>query len=390
MKKKALVMMTILSFIFETVIAQTSEEKAIRDQFNSRGIGHAALIAPTESGNNAKARLTNDSLIELSKQYIPSIIANTGMAIANFDNIGFTFGDDKFNFTKGIAKNFGIKITADAPNKSFTIFKPGQAAYVYSGELKYTFGQFGSKWFLLNSDGTVSDRTSSTRQSWFNLSGSLSQSSLPLFSSDSTYEKKHEIEFEFLLSWNGIFNSLYVPKYIRERMLWSIGGGIGRINNYSTLDEISLEPGTYYSHTGAFTRIDDEVEGRKGTFKSFVGSVFRGAVFAPLLSPFSLTNISLGITANSAGAFSAKHMLHGTAGIYFSKRHWDNNVDENPRIVCSDNSVQNCHIVTRKKLVEDFSVGLICSWKNIQNMGDENYAANNFRVLLSAQIPLKF
>jgi len=388
--KKLPLMMSILCVIYGNAIAQTSEEKDVRDQFNSGGVGHAAPTALTESGKNAKARLTNDALMELSKQYIPSIIANTGMATANFDNIGFTFGDDKFNFTKGIGNNFGLKINADAPNGSFTIFKPGQAAYVYSGELKYTFGQLGSKWFLLNNDGTVSDKVSSTRQSWFNVTGSLSQSSLPLFSSDSTYEKKHETAFELLLSWNGVFNSLYVPKYIRERMLWSIGAGIGKLNNYQTLDEITLEPGTYYSHTGAFAHIDDKVEGRKGNFKSFVGPVFRGAVFAPLLSPFSLTNVSLGITANSAGAFSSKHMLHGTAGIYFSKRHWDTNIDENPVLICNDNNIKNCHIVSRKKLVEDFSVGLICSWKNIQNMGNENYAVNNFRILLSAQIPLKF
>jgi hypothetical protein len=394
MKKINLILAASFCLLASRSFAQTSTEKDYYDKTvkSSGGSGIRADSSKTALFSDAKnpVKLSDDEIVKLSKRYIPSIIANTGMAPANFDNIGVTFGDDKFNFTKSINDNFGFKLGADAANKSYTLFKPGQSSYVFTGELKGTKNLRGAKWALLDSKGNPTGQTSSTREDWINFSGAFSYSSLPVFSTDTTYVKKHEPAFEFLVSINSVFNSLFIDRYKNKRYLASLGIGIAKINNYKKLSELTYRPGNYYATTKAFVENDDPVVGRKGDFKSFVGAIVRASVFKPLLDPFSLSNLSLGVTANSAGMFSSNHMLNGNAGIYYSKRHWGIDASEPSTLICPDGDPKNCKVSTPKKLIEDFSIGLIFDWKNLQDRNIQDYSSKNFKVLLSAQIPLNF
>jgi hypothetical protein len=385
---KASILLLIIGLSAARTFAQTTREKSIADSLTLNVVNthKDSLLKNTPS----PIPLTPEEKQKLAKRYIPSIIANTGMAPAKFDNIGFTFGDDKFSFSKGLSNHFGLKLGADAPNQSLTIFKPGQSAYSFTSELKGTAFLPGAKWELLDKGGNPTGEISSTREDWINFTGNLSYQSLPLFTTDSTYSKNKEVTFEFMVSINSVFNSLFIKRHMAKRYLFSFGLGIGKINNYKKLDELTYRPGNYYNSKTAFVENDDPVIGRKGEFKSFVGSIIRLSVFKPLLSPFSLTNLSLGFTGSSAGAFSNNHMLNANGGLYFSKRHWEVDTDEPSTLDCPDNTAKNCKIKTPKKLIEDFSVGLILDWKNLQDSHIAGYSNKNFKVLLSAQIPLRF
>ncbi|HRI22465.1 MAG TPA: hypothetical protein PLA68_16000, partial [Panacibacter sp.] len=325
--------------------------------------------------------------------YIPSIIAKSGMAPAKFDNFGFSFGDDKVNFSTGLVswggqntdnKSIGLQVSAAAPNGSKTLFQPGSKAFDFGLGLKYTLKNEGKVWNVSHpAVGIPPPVISSQSFSWWNLSFNSDYSALNIFDSDTTYNKRKEFTYEFLVNINGVFNSLYFKNLIRRRLTWSAGIGLAKFNNYTNLDEITLHNGNYYSTSGVFSE-KDNTTGRMGNYETFTGLIFRGALYKPLTNPYAFSNVYLGLTANYYGIGSSSNILNSNFGVYFSKRHYDDVVDE----VVDANA--NRHIVNTRKLVEDFSIGLIADFKNIQAANQDDYWGKNFKVILSAQIPLKF
>lgn len=338
----------------------------------------AAVLRFVDEKNRGSGSVMSDSAKRVFfDKNIPSVIGKTGMAPAFFGNLSLSFGDDKLSFSTGGFSDtvkrisFGGELSAAAPNGSRTVFKPGGSApYDFAIHLKLTKENTGTKWYALDRERRT-DTVSSVRNTWWNFSFTPGIAKQILFADDTLHKTRNPFTYEALISFNGIFNSFYFQRYVNKRILWSVGVGYGRFTNYSELDEVTLHKGRAYENVLSET---ETVSGRRGDYRIVTGPVVRLSLFKPLTDPFSFTNVHLGATLNSFGLGTSKHLAHATAGVYFSK--WKSEAaDDQP---------------SKQVAKELFSVGLIASFKNLQNISDSNYAGKNLSIIVSAQIPLRF
>jgi len=332
------------------------------------------------SSNKSSTLLTGDDKAVFLQKVIPSVIGSTGMAPAYFDNLNLSFGDDKLSFTTGVftdkntkTNSFGFSLSAEAPNGSRTVFEPGgKTPFDFGIEFKYTAELSASKWFLIE-NGTVTNNISSISNKWINFSLSGNLAKHILFTNDTLSHIQNPFTFEALVNFNYLFNSFVINKYIKKRILCSIGAGFGRFTNYAEQDEINLRKGIVYNNNQLSET--EVISGRRATdYKVYNGVIFKGTIFKPLTDPFAFSQIHLGATLSSYGAGSSTHLLNGTAGVYFSKWKKEDNDDTPPK----------------KVLKESFSVGLIADFRNLQNSSNSGYMKDNFKIVISAQIPLSF
>jgi len=339
------------------------------------------LRAATLTEGSPVASLTNDEKNVFLQKNIPSVISKSGMAPAHFDNFNISFGDDEIALTSGTftsntkTQSFGGTIKAAAPNGSRVIFQPGSKAPLdFNAELKYTF-EFDTKKRTLSVPITGSPyNISSVSNKWVNVSFSSSIKNHILFLNDTSNITEHPFTFEALVSYNYLFNSFLINTEIDKRILFSFGAGLARFTNYSEFNEINLRKGIFSSTQFSETEV---ISGRvNNSYKITTGTVIRAAAYKPLTDPFSLSALHAGITANSFGLGSSNHLLNGTAGIYFSRWAVENE--------------QNSGGTQDPIMKEIFSIGLIADFKNLQNASQNEYLKNNFRIMVTAQIPLQF
>lgn len=368
--------------------SQTIDLKDIRKkELTKPAMGLAApLVRSDNSSKKSTAVISTDEKSIFLQKNIPSVIGSSGMAPAHFDNLNLSFGDDKLSFTSGFftdkstkKNSYGFSLSAEAPNGSRTIFQPGgKTPFDFGIEFKYTNELSASKWFLVETNSstkaqTVTNNISSVSNKWLNFSFSANLAKHILFSNDTLNYNKNPFTFEAFVNFNYLFNSFIVNSYVKKRVLTSIGAGFGRFTNYTAQDEINLRKGIIYNNSQLSET--EVVSGRKAAaYKIYNGLIVKGAIFKPLTDPFALSQIHLGATMSSFGAGSSNHLLNGTAGVYFSKWKKDETDDTPPK----------------KILKESFSVGLIADFRNLQNSSDTDYMKDNFKIVLSAQIPLSF
>jgi hypothetical protein len=388
--KKMFLPFIIIVFISGGLYAQKISLKSLRSSAKKNNptttisnIGFSATTVKAYSDNN-KVKKASDTMSKADKaaflnKNIPSVIGSSGMAPAFFDNFNVSFGDDKLSITTGtfadsLKKNsIGATISAEAPNGSRTIFQPGgKTPYDFGVELKYTYEMKASKWRLKIKD-RVTDTISSISNKWINFSFSGNIAKHILFTDDTLNNTKNPFTFEALISFNYLFNSFIINEYVRRRVLYSIGAGFGRYTNYDEQDEVNLRKGTIYNNNQLSET--EVISGRRAAnYKIVNGLIAKASIFKPLSDPFSYNHIHFGATISSFGLGSSNHLLNGTGGIYYSR--WKSEEDEEKE--------------GEKILKEIFSVGLIADFRNLQNSKQSAYMKDNFKLVLSAQIPLNF
>jgi hypothetical protein len=359
--------------------SQTMNLKTIRK--NERLPATSKFLAVTSTDAAPSTVLTQADKDAFLQKNIPSIIGKSGMAPAFFDNFNISLGDDELSVTSGTFTNdnktqsCGGSLKASAPNGSRAIFQPGgKTPFDVEAQLKYTWELSATKWNLIQNGVTTTD-ISSISNKWINFSFSGNIAKQILFTDDTLNQTKNPFTYEALVSFNYLFNSFVIQSYIKRRVLLNIGAGFGRFTNYEALDEINLRKGSIYNNNQLSET--EVISGRKnGDYKVFNGVVIRGAAYKPLTDPLSFSAVHLGATLNSFGLGSSNHILNGTTGLYFSK--WKSEDQTN------DNGT------TTSALKEVFSVGLIADFKNLQDASTSTYIKDNFKLVVSAQIPLNF
>lgn len=385
--KKLLLLLIIGCFVKTELSAQTMDLKSVKKAVASMRkstytVAYTEAMPKTFFDNSNKKKgdtMAKEDKAAFLQKNIPSVIGSSGMAPAFFDNFNVSFGDDKLSITTGtfadsLKKNsFGASITAEAPNGSRTVFQPGgQTPFDFGVELKYTFEKSASTWYLKGYKGD-SNKISSISNKWINVSFAGNIAKHILFTDDTLNITKNPFTFEALISFNYLFNSFILKEHIKRRILYSLGAGFGRYTNYEEQDEINLRKGVIYNNNQLSET--EVVSGRRAdSYQVFNGLVIKAGIYKPLSDPFSYNHVHLGATISSFGLGSANHLLNSTGGIYYSR--WKSEDDE-------DNE-------GKKILKEIFSVGLIADFRNLQNAKQSAYAKENFKMVLSAQIPLNF
>ncbi len=379
--KKILLLLFLSSLVKTELSAQTMDLRAIRRNQSLLPLGaeNASPSKLTDDSKDKGKELSDVDKAAFTQKNIPSVIGSSGMAPAFFDNFNVSFGDDKISFTTGKfadkkkKNSIGMSLSADAPNGSRTVFQPGsKTPYDFGVELKYTYEISASKWFL-KSDGRATNKISSVSNKWINFSFLGNSAKHILFSNDTLNITKNPFTFEALVSFNYLFNSFIINDYVKKRILYSLGAGYARYTNYEDQDEINLRKGVVYNNNQLSET--EVISGRRAdNYKVLNGLVVKAGIYKPLSDPFSYNQIHLGATASSFGLGSSNHLLNSTGGIYFSK--WKSEDDED--------------VPGKKILKEIFSVGLIADFRNLQNGKQSAYMKNNFKMVLSAQIPLNF
>lgn len=312
---------------------------------------------------------------------IPSIISGTTtLAKAEFKNLSVGIDDDVLSFSTGLRKQsenkpakVGLTLKAKAPDGTKPVLSGGKFSSQFSAGFRFTFADKTKKWFLVdNTTKKITENLSSVHNHWINITASFGVDNLVLFTSDSATETRSPFSGEVLISYNTAFHSLYIKRYIRQRNIFSIAGGLGRYNNYTSLDEQTLKEGISSAEGNRFLETKSTT-GRKGDFKNGFGIILRSALYIPLSKPISLHAIYTGLNLNSFGIFTSRHVLNGQAGLYWSKRKMEDSEDKKSKV-----------------LKEEFSIGLIMNMKGLDNINRKSFFTEIAEVGISAQIPLGF
>lgn len=313
------------------------------------------------------------------KFYIPSAILSEGLEPAAISGFNFNFGDDKVEMKLGtilsgkdgdLKNSLGIKLSAAAPQGTRTIFQYDKTPRDLSATLYGTKVVRQTSKFLkpdINGDGLKEKVYYAKNAQWINVTPKFSNVKRILFSDAQTYDEKYYTNFSMLVSYNWYYNS-FDPKIYGKRFIATIGAGYGEFDNFNSLDDQVLRKGSI-DPAGQFFTETESVNGKAGQFIRTSGILLTASIFKPVSKADALTNITLGANINSCGLGESSSQLTGNAGIYISKRSYDN---------------------AELELKEDFSLGIIGDFSQVDSIGEERYMRNNFKIMLSAQIPMRF
>lgn len=355
--------------------------------FNSLKTSLVSLTDTLVDSKESKKKKEGRALTQAEKNAfyqldIPAIISGTSaMSKASFKNLTLGIDDELLSFSTGLRKQseekpakMGMTIKAKAPDDTKPLFTGGKFSSQFSSEFRYTFGDNTYKWYLYNAKmERLTDTLSSVWNTWWNIYTNFGISNLSIILTDSTSKTVNPFNIEFLVSFNSAFHSLYINRYIHRRNILSVAAGFGRFNNYTSLEEQTLQTGKSGPSGDRFL-VTETVSGRRGDYKNSWGAIIRSAVYIPLTSPFALNAVYTGINLNSFGLFGRDHVLNGVAGIYWSKR----KVAESE----ADKTV--------KVLKEEFSLGLMLNMKGLDQLRSKSFFSEIAEVGISAKIPLKF
>lgn len=377
-------LIVVLAFSFESKgqVLPEGKPKSFNDKVTFTDNKVVTEYTDPKKSSNKKDTLSDAERKAFYQLDIPSIIASTdALTKASFKNISIGIDDELFSFSTGLKKqseekpaNIGMTLKAKAPDGSKTIFSDGKFSTQFSSAFRITFGERSSKWFLVKDSIPDLNKVSSVKNSWWNIYFSAGISNLVLFNSDSTAIRQNPFSGELLIAYNSAFHSLYIKRYIRRRVIFSLAGGIGRFNNYTSLTEQVLRNGVYSESRNQFMETKSTT-GRKGELKTTFGDVVRMAVYIPVTKPFNYHAVYIGASLNSLGFLvTDRNILNAQSGIYWSKRKLEKSEKDK----------------TKDVLKEEFSIGLIMNMQGLEEAKKKVFLREIVTIGISTKIPLGF
>jgi hypothetical protein len=323
---------------------------------------------------------------EFLKFYIPSSILFAGIEPAAVSKFNVAFGDDQVELKLGkvlgdkedenLNNSIALKFSAAAPSGSRALFQFDETPKDWGGGVVYTLLTKHAAGYILKSiadsvSGKESNKVYVSRKAqWLNVNATAGRSKRVLFSDERNYTTKHYTNFALQANYNFFYNAWY-GSLPCKRHIASLGLGVGHFDNYEDLDDHTLRKGVINTGEGYFAETES-VAGKKGTLERKLGLLLSGAIFKPLSRFDALTSVVLGANVNSFGAGTSSHYMNGNAGFYISKRSFEKDDEGN------------------EQLKEDFSFGILADFSNLTSWGATDYFKDNFKVMITAQIPLRF
>lgn len=317
------------------------------------------------------------------KFLIPASINGSDIAPAAITSFKVDLGDDDIKFKYGRP----FKKTKTVSEKSSTSSNALKNSFFFSAGLKATDGvatlykyeeapvevsfktgvTFITKntYYTFTAPAILAGQRSTEKFHWVNIIPSVSFSNLNIFSNDTAYSKKYSPTYRLMASYNMYFHSRMGSHKIRNSIV-SGGLGFGRINNYTTLQEITREKGVLYSAPGYtyYTQKEEAVKGRLGTFEEFTGGLFNFEAYKSLRRDSGFTCY---LGARYFGYFGEHYDSGGSLGFYFSFSSKGDNGE----------------------MEEKFGFAITGGFKHLQRIGDDDFR-KNFGITFSASVPLKF
>lgn len=377
MKHHLLVSLILLALSLK---AQTKNEIEAAAQFIQSPVSQSQILEELDSVQTTvsiKGTPSDTDQRNFLDFYIPSAILVFGIEPASVSKVTLGLTDTKFNFKYGfrpkentssskLFSGFGVAAGAKLSDGARVLFSRDDIPKDFSLDFIYTRVVRDVVYMRNQKDLGLSPTFASNNARWINLSltGNVSQKNI--FSSDTIFVKRSNLNAQFLVSFTNLFNSLY-GSYKYGRNIFNIGLGYGLFDNYESLNSYTLRRGIINVNQKYFgeTKV---VIGKKGSFKKINGVIGTISAFYPLTSPVKLTTLIIGANGNVFAPESTEVSANVNGGFFLSQRSFDSD----------------------KKLKENFSFGLIAVFDQLQDRGEGEYFRENFSVRLTAQIPISF
>ncbi|WP_157627010.1 hypothetical protein [Spirosoma luteum] len=308
--------------------------------------------------------------------YIPSALFTFNVEPASVSRVTISAVDTKFSFKYGFrdksdtpdpnaperpASGWGFAFSSKLADGAKTLFTPDDISKEYSLKIIRTFALRNRVWVL-----SKSKALSSVQSRWINVNLNTDINQKNVFTGDTVFTKHNNVNAQLLITFNNLFNSLIIKKYIRHRNIFNLGLGYGWFDNYESLKSYTLRR-SVVNTAGSYVGENSSVVGKRGTFQQLNGVIGVASVFIPLTSPTQLTSLILGGNGTMFGIGSSNYTATVNAGFFLSQRTFKEG-----------------------KLTENFSFGVLAVWSQLQKRQEANYAKDNFSIILTAQIPISF
>lgn len=326
--------------------------------------------------NELKDSITTADPRSLLDFYIPSALFTFNVEPASVSRVTISAIDTKFSFKYGFrdksdapdpnaperpASGWGFAFSSKLTDGAKTLFTPDDISKEYSLKIIRTFALRNRVWVL-----SESKALSSVQSRWINVNLNTDINQKNVFTGDTVFTKHNNVNAQLLITYNNLFNSLIIKKYIRQRNIFNLGLGYGWFDNYESLKSYTLRR-SVINTAGSYVGESSNVVGKRGTFQQLNGVLGVASLFIPLTSPTQLTSLILGGNGTMFGIGSSNYTATVNVGFFLSQRTFK-----------------------EAKLTENFSFGLLAVWSQLQKRQEANYAKDNFSIILTAQIPISF
>lgn len=335
-----------------------------------------------------KAKLLGNTFADKRKKYtthfyefsIPQVINGANIDPNPVTSINANFTDSKLSIKLGFpfhqksklkdySKTYFVSFSGKAANGASTLFKSKAPPFEFSVAAGHS-RIFRHKTFI----NPITKKITTEVISWTNLIGSYETTNYNLFDPSMSYgnikKSKTSENYSLLISYNRYFYS-QLPRLRWMNIIYSVGVGVAKTNNYSTLKKRDFEESTMVvnpNNNSIFQSVTETTSGAIGNFEEYEGLAWYVEIFKTILQSPEWGSIYFGnrLTNYSVGQNPINNL---SSGFYFNLRNGEK--DESKR----------------KDLV-GFSI--TAQFNQINKKDEKDYLDNNYSIVFQAAVPLRF
>lgn len=343
------------------------------------------IFSHSQEKDNLKA-YKSDYNKELFKFHIPPSLNGSSFDPTPYSNFNANITETKIALKIGLPGLFKDVEKSDLNKHMVTGFiqpsfkaSNGISTLYKDGNPPIEFGVSGGVFFITKNKYWVftgTNERSSNAVEWVGLNASIEKNNLNIFFPENQYGTIKNVNRSttgsLFLTYSRYFYSK-IPAYKWINVIWNIGAGYAKVNNYYALKKRTYEEGrlVYSNNATTYQSVSESISGALGPLKEYEGLAAFAEAYVPIIrNENTYGSIFLG-TRFSLYSLNAKDKLvNNVSGLYFALK-------ENPGRDKSD-----------KKYAATFSV--TGQFNQLNSYSKEENFKKNFTVVLQAAVPLRF
>jgi hypothetical protein len=311
---------------------------------------------------------------------IPAAINGSNINPSPFSALSFDLTDSKLAFKYGFphlektpvridsVRNYGfIQGNIRATTGIATLFKPGDTPFGYGISSGWSHIIKNKYWVYTANPTDIS----SQNVQWFSIRADVQRENYNIFNETATFGTINQETTDYLYSFFASYNSFFyseIKRYKKSNHILTGGLGVARTNNYNSLKKRTLDEGVIrYSDDGTtYKSVVKTTDGASGEFRTYQGVTAFVEAYVPLYRKSGQkTSIYLGGRGTWYGVFKNENIINASGGLFAN--------------------------VKKKLNGEDLlNLALAGRFNNLNDVRLDNYWQDNFSVILSTSIPIRF